>query len=97
MNELETKNNDLEKENEKNDAIIKNLRLINVKFENKLKLSINEINKANVIIEKFQNEIKNQKMKIKTLKNEIKEKNNLINNNQIIILCINLLIIKFYI
>ena len=85
IDELENKNNDLEKEKEKNDAIIKNLRLINVKFENKLKLSINEINKANDIIEKFQNEIKNQKVKIKSLKNEIKEKNNLINSNQIII------------
>ena len=42
--------------NQKNkEAIIKNLRIINVKFENKLKLSIKEINKANVIIEKFQN------------------------------------------
>ena len=85
LDELENKNNELDKEKEKNESIIKNLRLINVKFENKLKLSINEINKANDIIEKFQNELKNQKAKIKSLKNEIKEKNNLINNNQIIL------------
>ena len=83
--ELENKNQDLKNEKEKNEEINKSLKLINMKFENKLKMSIKEINKANDIIEKFQNEIKAQKTKIKSLKNEINTKTKIINEKQIII------------
>ena len=83
--ELENKNKEIQKENENKEIIIKNLRIINVKFENKLKLSIKEINKANVIIEKFQNEIKSQKTKINSLKEEINQKNEILNEKQTII------------
>ena len=83
--ELENKNKDLESEKEKCEDINKSLKLINIKFENKLKMSIKEINKANDIIEKFQNEIKSQKAKIKSLKNEINSKTKIINEKQNII------------
>ena len=83
--ELVKNKKDLEEEKEKNENIIKSLKLINIKFENKLKLCIKEINKANDIIEKFQNEIKHQKTKIKSMKAELNEKIKIINEKQIII------------
>ena len=83
--ELENKNKDIESEKEKCENINKSLKLINIKFENKLKMSIKEINKANDIIEKFQNEIKAQKAKIRTLKNEINTKTKILNEKQNII------------
>ena len=57
----------------------------NIKLENKLQISINEINKANDIIEKFQNEIKNQKSKMKSIKLELNKKNKIINQQKVII------------
>jgi hypothetical protein len=54
-------------------------------LENKLQLSIKEINKGNDIIQRLQNDIKNQKSKIKSTKNELNTQEQLINQKQILL------------
>ena len=50
-----------------------------------MQLSIKEINKANDIIQRLQNEIKNQKSKYKSAKNELNTKEQLINQKQLLL------------
>ena len=58
----------LSKQRESNEDNIKSLKAANLKLEDKLQTSINEINKGNEIIQKLQEEIKNQKSKYKSVK-----------------------------
>ena len=93
--ELEDKNKSLEnsiklneslnKQKDSNEDIIKSLKANNNKLEIKITLSINEINKANDIIEKLQNEVKNQKTKINSMKNEINMKEQIISEKQVLL------------
>ena len=57
----------LTKQRESNEDNIKSLKISNSKLEDKLQTSIKEINKENEIIQKLQNDIKNQKSKLKTI------------------------------
>ena len=75
----------LNKQRESNEDTIKSLKAGNNKLESKLQLSIKEINKANDIIQRLQNEIKNQKSKYKSAKNELNTKEQLINQKQILL------------
>ena len=75
----------LNKQRESNEDTIKSLKANNNKLESKLQLSIKEINKANDIIQRLQNEIKNQKSKSKFAKNELNTKEQLINQKQLLL------------
>ena len=95
LKQLEEKNQSLEnmkqlvdslnKQRESNEDSIKSLKAGNNKLESKLQLSIKEINKANDIIQRLQNEIKNQKSKYKSAKNELNTKEQLINQKQMLL------------
>ena len=58
----------LSKQRESNEDNIKSLKAANLKLEDKLQTSINEINKGNEIIQKLQEEIKSIKSKYKSAK-----------------------------
>jgi len=95
LKQLEEKNKSLEnmkqlidslnKQRDSNEDTIKSLKAANNKLENKLQLSIKEINKGNDIIQRLQNDIKNQKSKIKSSKNELSTQEQLINQKQILL------------
>ena len=95
LKQLEEKNKSLEnmkqlvdslnKQRDSNEDTIKSLKANNNKLESKLQLSIKEINKANDIIQRLQNEIKNQKSKYKSTKNELNTQEQLINQKQMLL------------
>ena len=95
IKQLEEKNKGLEnmkqlvdslnKQRDSNEDTIKSLKANNNKLESKLQLSIKEINKANDIIQRLQNEIKNQKSKYKSAKNELNTQEQLINQKQMLL------------
>ena len=75
----------LNKQRESSEDSIKSLKALNNKLENKLQMSIKEINKGNDIIQRLQNDIKNQKSKIKSSKNELNTQEQVINQKQILL------------
>ena len=95
LKQLEEKNKSLEnmkqlvdslnKQRDSNEDTMKSLKANVNKLESKLQLSIKEINKANDIIQRLQNEIKNQKSKYKSTKNELNTHEQLINQKQILL------------
>ena len=64
---------------------VKSLKATNLKLEDKLQTSINEINKGNDIIEKLQTEIKNQKSKNKGTKQALQSQEQLTTQKQILL------------
>ena len=95
LKQLEEKNKSLDnmkqlvdsinKQKDSNEDTIKSIKANNNKLESKLQLSIKEINKANDIIQRLQNELKNQKSKLKSSKNELNTQEQLINQKQTIL------------
>ena len=75
----------LNKQRDSNEDTIKSLKANINKLESKLQLSIKEINKANDIIQRLQNEIKNQKSKVKSTKNELNAQEQLMNQKQMLL------------
>lgn len=75
----------LTKQRESYEDTIKSLKATNLKLEDKLQTSINEINKGNDIIEKLQIEIKNQKSKLKSTKAALTSQEQLTNQKQAVV------------
>ena len=75
----------LTKQRESYDDTIKSLKATNTKLEDKLQISIGEINKGNEIIDKLQTEIKNQKSKLKSTKSALASQEQLTNQKQAVV------------